>query len=197
MYRDDASNPAIFDDEIVRRHGGDPVCQAFGQRMLIQRIPQPPAPAGRSVPAWHTVAFLLIEAVPLHAACDPPLIELRIRVLDIETRPRLIRGTLTPRNPVIEGQVWCIFDAMLALQLRADAATAAARNSGSTAKLRLFFDDDDPRSSLMRLQTSGDADCSRTNNHDICLPRPAFGHIPHSSSRQKAACGHVTAGCGH
>jgi hypothetical protein len=53
---------------------------------------------------------------------------------------------------------------MLALQPRADAATAAARNGGSAAKLRLFFDDDNPGSSLMRLQTSGDADRSRTDN---------------------------------
>src|SRR5262249_4291854 len=148
MYRDDASNPAVFDDEVVRRPGGDPVCQAFGQRVLIQRIPQPTATAGWSVPAWHTVAFLLIEAVPLHAAGDPPLVQIRIRVFDIEARPCLVCRTLTARNPVIKGQVWCVFDAMLALQPRADAATTTARNGGSAAQLRLFFDDDDPRSSL-------------------------------------------------
>src|SRR5262249_7839701 len=112
-----------------------------GQRMLIQRVPQPTTATGRSVPAWHTVAFLLIEAVPLHAAFDAPLVEVRIRMFDIETCPRLICGTLTPRNPVIESQIRRVFDAMLALQPGADAATAAARNGGSAAKVRLLFDD--------------------------------------------------------
>src|SRR5205823_13840789 len=105
----------------------------------------------------YAVAFLLIEAVPLHAACDPPLVEVRIRVFNIESCPRLIRRALAPRNPVLEGQVRCVFDAMLALQPRADAATAAARNGGSAAKLRLFFDDDHLGSSFMRLQTRSDA----------------------------------------
>jgi hypothetical protein len=105
MHCNHASNPAVFDDEIVRRHGGDPVCQTLGQRVLIQRVPQPATTAGRSVPAWHAVTFLLIEAIPLHAACDPPLVEVRIRVFNVKARPLLIRGTLTPRNPVIEGQV--------------------------------------------------------------------------------------------
>lgn len=182
MYRDYASDPAVIDDEVVRRHAGDPVCQAPGQRVLIQRVPQPTAAAGRSVPAWHAVAFLLREGIPLDAAFDPPLVEVRVRVFDIESRPRLIRVTPTPRNPVIEGQVRRVFDAMLALQQRADAATAAARNGGSAAKVRLLFDDDDLCSSLLRLQTRGDADCSRTDNQDICPRRLAFRHVHHPSS---------------
>ena len=71
MHRENASDPAVFDDEVMRWHGGEPVCQTPGQRVLIQRIPQPTTTAGRSVPAWHAVAFLLIEAVPLHAASIP------------------------------------------------------------------------------------------------------------------------------
>src|SRR5512145_2402339 len=128
MHCDHASDPAVFDDEVIGRHGGDPVGQALCPRVFIQRIPQPTTAAGRSVPSWHTIAFLLHEAVPLHAMFDPPLIEVRIRVFDIAARPLLIRSTLTPRNPVIEGQVWRVCDAMLPLQPRADATTATARN---------------------------------------------------------------------
>jgi hypothetical protein len=95
---------------------------------------------------------------------DPPLVEVRIRVFDITARPRLIRSTLTPHNPVIEGQVWRVFDAMLPLQPRADATTASARNGGSAAKVRLFFQDNGLGSSLMHFQTRGDADRSRTDN---------------------------------
>src|SRR5215472_4616161 len=123
MHRHHASNPAIFDDEVVRRHAGDPVGQAVGQGVLIQRIPQPTTATGRSVPAWHAVAFLLIEAIPLHAAFNAPLVQVSVRVFDIEARPRLIRGPLAPRNPVLEGQVWRVCDAMLTLQPRADTAT--------------------------------------------------------------------------
>src|SRR5262249_36309366 len=133
MHRDDAHNLAIFDDEIVRCHGRDPVRQALGQGVLIQRVPQPAATAGRPVPAWHAVAFLLREPVPLHAACPAPLVAGRVRVFDKEARPGLIRAPLTPDNPVIEGEVWRVFNAMLALQWRANAATATARNGGSAA----------------------------------------------------------------
>src|SRR5215510_14520796 len=105
MNRKHTGDSAVFDDEVVRWHVGDPVCQTLGQRVLIQRVPQPATTASRSVPAWHAVAFLLIEAIPLHAALDPPLIEVRIRVFDIKACPRLIRLTLTPRNPVLEGQL--------------------------------------------------------------------------------------------
>src|SRR5215510_14849883 len=113
MNRKHTGDSAVFDDEVVRWHVGDPVCQTLGQRVLIQRVPQPATTAGRSMPAWHAVAFLLIEAIPLHAALDSPLVEVRIRVFNIEARPLLIRCTLTPRNPVIEGQVRRVFDAML------------------------------------------------------------------------------------
>ena len=54
---------------------------------------------------------------------------------------------------------------MLALQPRTDATTAAARNGGSAAKVRL--------------QTRGDADRSRTDNQDIGPPRFAFRHVYH------------------
>ena len=83
---------------------------------------------------------------------------------------------------------------MLALQPRTDAATATARNSGSAAQVRLLFEDDDLGSSLMRLQPRGDADRSRTDNHDICLPRCACRHVQHPSSEQKTTCGSVPAG---
>src|SRR5262249_34975559 len=121
MHRDHTSNTAVFDNEFLHWHGGDPVCKPPGQRVFIQRVPQSAATASRLVPAWHAVAFLLREAVPLHATLAPPLVEVRIRVFNIEARPRLIRSTLTPRNPVIEGQVWGVFNAMLALQPCADA----------------------------------------------------------------------------
>src|SRR5215831_11935660 len=115
--------------------------------MLIQRMPQPTTATGRSVPAWHAVAFLLIEAIPLHAAFNAPLVQVSVRVFDIEARPRLIRGPLAPRNPVLEGQVWRVCDAMLTLQPRAD------------------------------------TNRSRTDNHDVSLPRPACRHVAHSSRR--------------
>src|SRR5215510_7916279 len=137
--------------------------------MFIQRVPQPTTAAGRSVPAWHAVAFLLIEAVPLHAALDAPLVKVRIRVFDIEAHPRLICSTLTPRNPVLEGQVRRVCDAVLALQPRADTATATPGNGGGAAQVHLLFEDHDPRSGLMCLQPRGDANGSRTDNHDICL----------------------------
>src|SRR5262249_35158935 len=126
MYRNHTSNPAAFDNEVVRCHASDPVGQAVCQSVLVQRIPQPTTATGWSVPAWHAVAFLLIEAVPLHAAFDPPLVEVGIRVLDIEARPRLVRGTLTPRSPVLECQVRRVCDAMLVLQPCTNADTATA-----------------------------------------------------------------------
>src|SRR5215813_13770630 len=129
------------------------------------------------MPAWHAIAFLLIEAVPLHAAFNRPLVEVGIRVFDIEARPRLVRSSLTPHNPIIESQVRRVCDALLALQPRADAATAAARNDGSAAKMRLLFEDNDLGAGLMRLQTRGDADRSRPDNHNICSPRRAFRHV--------------------
>src|SRR5262245_28707377 len=130
MHRDHTSDPAVFNDEILHRHGGNPVAQAPGQGVLIQRVPQPTTATGRSMPAWHTVAFLLIEAVPLHAAFDGPLVEVGMRVFDIEARPCLICGPLTPGHPVLEGQIRRVVDAMLALQSRANAATVTARNGG-------------------------------------------------------------------
>ena len=34
MHCDDASDLAVFDDEVVRRHGGDPVCQTLASAYL-------------------------------------------------------------------------------------------------------------------------------------------------------------------
>src|SRR5262249_7329479 len=155
-----------------------------GQGVLIQRIPQPTTATGRSVPAWHAVAFLLIEAIPLYAAFNPPLVEVGIGVFDIKARPRLIRRALTPRNPVFEGQVRGVCDAILALQPRADATTATARNGSRAAQVRLLFEDNDLGSGLMRLQPRGDTDRSRPDNHDICPPRRAFWHVLPPSSRR-------------
>src|SRR5262245_23620221 len=113
MYRNDASNPAVFDDEVVRRNGCNPVCEAFAYRMFVESIPQTTATAGRSLPAYHTITFLLIKTVPLHSSVNHPLVNICIRLFSIESRPRLVCRTLTECNPVIKGQVRCVFVAML------------------------------------------------------------------------------------
>ena len=120
-------------------------------------------------PAQHGVAFLDFQVDPLHAHAFGPVIEIVQGVLDVVAGPDFVGRRTAPRDPVVEGEVGGVMDAVLLLQRRSDDQAAAAGDDGRTARLGAFLEGDGAGSGLARLDACRHTGGTRANDGDIGL----------------------------
>ena len=134
--RRDAADSAILCEQFAgfgRSHDCD-IGQRFGG--LDQRRHQAESVVVRPVPAQHAVAFLNFHVDPFGAAALGPVIEIVQRVFEIIARPHFVGRAAAPFDPVFEGEIRRVLDALRFLQRRADDAAAAAGDRRGAAAFR-------------------------------------------------------------
>src|SRR5215475_13262685 len=93
------------------------------------------------MPAQDPIAFLKFHIDPLCTTVLGPVIEVMESVLEIKPRPHFVGSALAPLDPIFEGEIGGIFNALGFLQRRSDDAAAPAGNGGcSTAGISLLQD---------------------------------------------------------
>src|SRR5215468_2805814 len=85
------------------------------------------------MPAQDPIAFLRFHIDPLCTTVLGPVIEVMESVLEIKPRPHFVGSSLAPLDPIFEGEIGRIFDAVGFLQRRSDDAAAPAGNGGCSA----------------------------------------------------------------
>src|SRR5262249_60798818 len=85
------------------------------------------------MPAQDPIAFLRFHIDPLCTTVLGPVIEVMESVLEIKPRPHFVGSSLAPLDPIFEGEIRGIFNALGFLQRRSDNAAAAAGNGGCPA----------------------------------------------------------------
>ena len=104
------------------------------------------------MPAQHAVAFLKFHIDPFGAAALGPVIKIVQRMLEIKARPNFVGCAAAPLDPIFEGEVRRVFDALRFLQRRADNTAAAAGNRRSAAAFRRRLQHDGFAADASRLQ---------------------------------------------
>jgi hypothetical protein len=120
-------------------------------------------------PAPHGVAFLGFEVDPLHAEAFGPVVEIVERVLDVVAGPDRVGRRTSPFDPVLEGQVGCVMDAVLQLQWRSDDQTATSGYDGRTAGFGALLEGDGARSRIASLDAGRHTGAACTNDRDVGL----------------------------
>ena len=120
-------------------------------------------------PAVHGVALLDLHVDPLHAEAFGPVIEIMQRVLDVVTGPDHVGRRTAPRDPVLEGQVGGVVDAVLPLQRRPDDQAAAAGDDGRAARLGVVLEGDGARSGIAGLDAGRHTGGTRADDGDVGL----------------------------
>ena len=118
-------------------------------------------------PAQHGVALLDFHVDPLHAEAFGPVIEIVQGVLDVVAGPDHVGRRTAPRDPVLEGQVGRVVDAVLLLQRRADDQAAAAGDDGRTAGLGALLEGDGARSCIAGLDAGRHTGAARADDGDV------------------------------
>src|SRR5262245_47741605 len=119
------------------------------------------------MPAQDAIAFLKLHIDPLRATVLGPVIEVMESMLEIKSRPDFVGGALAPLDPIFEGEIGGIFNALGFLQRRSDNAAAPAGNGGcSAAGISLLQDCGFPPGPR-HLDGRGYSRTSPANNRDI------------------------------
>src|SRR5262249_35905238 len=104
---------------------------------------------------------------PLRTTGLGPMIEVMESVLEIKSRPHFVGGALAPLDPIFEGEIGGVFNALGFLQRCSDNTAAPARNGGcSAATISLLQDCCFPPGSR-NLDGRGHSRTSAANNRDI------------------------------
>ena len=104
------------------------------------------------------------------------MIEIVQGVLDVVAGPDRVGRRTSPRDPVLEGQVGRVVDAVLLLQRRADDQAAAAGDDGRAAGLGVLLEGDGARSGIAGLDAGRHAGAARANDRDVGLVLLAACH---------------------
>ena len=97
-------------------------------------------------------------------------------MLDVVSGPHLVDAWAAPFNPVVEGQVGRVVDAVFLLQRRPDNTTAATGNDGRATWLGGHFEGNRPCAGVAGIDSSRDAGTARTNNRDVGFIVFDFNH---------------------
>src|SRR5712692_3746483 len=91
------------------------------------------------VPTVHAIAFLKLHVSPLGTTALGPVIKVMKRMLEVKPCPHFIGCATSPFNPIYEGHVRRVVNALCLLQRCSDNAASAAGNSGRSAtRISLF-----------------------------------------------------------
>ena len=104
------------------------------------------------------------------------MIEIVEAVLDVEPGPDHVGRWTSPLDPVLEGQVGRVVDAVLRLQRRPDDQAAASRDDRCTAELGVLLEDDGARSCIKGLDAGCHAGGACPNDRDVGLVLLAACH---------------------
>src|SRR4029434_3388567 len=121
------------------------------------------------MPAEDAIAFLKLHIDPLCATSLGPVIEVMESVLEIKSRPHFVGGALSPLDPIFEGEIGGIFNALGFLQRHSDNAAAPARNSGCSAARISLLQDRCFSPGSRDLDGRRDSCTSAANNRDVNL----------------------------
>ena len=127
-------------------------------------------------PALHGVALLDFHVDPLHAEAFGPVIEIVEAVLDVVAGPDHVGRRTSPLDPVLEGQVGRVVDAVLRLQWRPDDQAAASGDDGRTAELGILLEHDGARACIKGLDASCHTGAACPNDRDVGLVLLAACH---------------------
>src|SRR5262249_38444552 len=142
---------------------------ALGEETVDQPGHQALAVALGARPAQHRVPLLDLEVDPFRAEALGPMIEIVQRVLDVVAGPDLVGRRAAPRDPVAEGEVRRIVDAMLLLQRRADDQAAAARDDRRAAGLAVALERDRAGAGVARLDAGRNAGGAGADDRNVGL----------------------------
>src|ERR1700716_2224661 len=122
------------------------------------------------LPSWN------FHVDPLHAEAFGPVIEIVEAVLDVVAGPDQVGRRTSPLDPVLEGQVGRVVDAVVRLQWGADDPAAASGDDGCTTELGVLLEGDGARSCITGLDAGCHTGAACTNDRDVGLVLLATCH---------------------
>jgi hypothetical protein len=176
IFRPDTEHPIPIHNKLAGGGGGQPLVNAPLLSGLVQGPPEAAAAALGMVPAGHRVALLLVQSIPLDSPVLPPLEQLPVAVLDIESDPNLVRRPLAEANPIVEGQIGRILDPLGPLQLGPHQAATAAGDGRRAAQRSLLLQHYHFGSRFSGLDAGRHPRAPRANDYYIGLLRLLTGH---------------------